>query len=441
MQARSGITERASPAPGQAGLLQRRCACGGIPGPSGECAGCRERRLQRRSTGRAEPSTVPPIVHDVLRSPGRPLDPATRASMEPRFGHDFGLVRVHADARAAESARAVDAVAYTVGRNVVFGEGRYAPGTSGGQRLIAHELTHVVQQRGRAVSSGGIYLARSDAPEEAEAERVADDAVLGRTVPAAPRLRAGVHVQRQQAEKPAEAEERAEEERRAGEERRKLIKITATVLAESSESQINDVRHVYINAYTTGGEEKACRISSACRLEQAWFKIWTTILDPPGSPYASQPMSSKDLKRLHKTEREALSKRSKSPTFGDYAEIKKGSDLPGRAEAALKAVREVFEKPDEAYRGWESQGNRDDLNRTEPMWRMARQYLCLYQQDVSRGKPTMREWVKVLGSPEDLDTVQVMFNLGEVEKYLKENGKAAKDVPEFPFEPGDSCGK
>jgi hypothetical protein len=104
--------------------------------------------LQRRSTGQTGPTGVPPIVHEALRSPGRPLDPATRAFVEPRFGHDFGKVRVHADAQADESARAVSAVAFTVGHDIVFGAGQYSPGTAAGQRLLAHELAHVVQQGG-----------------------------------------------------------------------------------------------------------------------------------------------------------------------------------------------------------------------------------------------------------------------------------------------------
>jgi len=90
---------------------------------------------------------VPPIVSEVLQSGGgRKLDDATRAFMEPRFGHDFSQVQVHTDARAAESAQAINALAYTVGPNVVFGAGQYAPGTTTGKRLLAHELTHVVQQ-------------------------------------------------------------------------------------------------------------------------------------------------------------------------------------------------------------------------------------------------------------------------------------------------------
>ncbi|HLI88385.1 MAG TPA: DUF4157 domain-containing protein, partial [Ktedonobacteraceae bacterium] len=102
--------------------------------------------LQRAAINAAPVNGVPPIVHDVLNSSGQPLDVGTRAFMEPRFGFDFSRVRVHADARAAESTQAVNALAYTVGHNVVFGTGQYAPGTNEGRRLLAHELTHVVQQ-------------------------------------------------------------------------------------------------------------------------------------------------------------------------------------------------------------------------------------------------------------------------------------------------------
>jgi len=91
---------------------------------------------------------VPSSVHEALRTNGQPLDAATLASMEPRFGHDFSHVRVHSDSKAAEAAQAVNALAYTVGNDIVFGAGRYIPGTAEGRRLLAHELTHVVQQSG-----------------------------------------------------------------------------------------------------------------------------------------------------------------------------------------------------------------------------------------------------------------------------------------------------
>ena len=156
--------------------VQRKCACGGLAGPDGECAACRARRVAlRRAAAGPAAAAAPPIVHDVLRSPGRPLDAATRAFMEPRFGHDFSRVRVHTDARAAESARAVDALAYTVGHNVVFGAGQYAPGTATGRRLLAHELAHVAQQGAgglpeAAPGTPGLAVAGHDALE-AEANR------------------------------------------------------------------------------------------------------------------------------------------------------------------------------------------------------------------------------------------------------------------------------
>jgi hypothetical protein len=134
----------------RAPALQRQCECGGT------CASCKEDRLRRQAAqgggNGAQASLAPPIVHEVLRGPGQPLDRPARTAMEGRFGRSFAAVRIHTDARAAASARAVGAQAYTVGHNVVFGAGRYAPHSSAGQRLLAHELTHVVQQRGeRAV--------------------------------------------------------------------------------------------------------------------------------------------------------------------------------------------------------------------------------------------------------------------------------------------------
>ena len=149
-------------------MLQRRCACGGTPGPGGECAECKRKRLQRSASG-VGPAVAPPIVHDVLRSPGTELEPAVRGEMEARLGHDFSRVRVHADSRAAASAEAVAAEAYTVGRHVVFGEGAYRPATGEGRRLVAHELTHVVQQGG-GDHPGKLPVAPAGGALEAEAE-------------------------------------------------------------------------------------------------------------------------------------------------------------------------------------------------------------------------------------------------------------------------------
>lgn len=102
--------------------------------------------LRRQQAGADAPIDAPQIVSDVVSEPGHPLDPLVRSFMEPRFGRDFQHVRIHTGARAAESARAANAVAYTVGQDVVFGEGAYRPDADAGRRLIAHELTHVIQQ-------------------------------------------------------------------------------------------------------------------------------------------------------------------------------------------------------------------------------------------------------------------------------------------------------
>lgn len=102
--------------------------------------------VQPQSRAVAADQDVLSGVQPALNSQGQPLDAATRGFMEPRFGHDFSRVRVYADNSAAESAQALHAVAYTVAPNIVFGAGRYAPHTDAGQRLLAHELTHVVQQ-------------------------------------------------------------------------------------------------------------------------------------------------------------------------------------------------------------------------------------------------------------------------------------------------------
>jgi len=142
---------QASPAqnftPIQTGLLQKKSALCNTPWLVKDSGRDKEKlTLQRSLVDQPETTTVPPIVHEVLESPWKPLDPETRVFMESRFGHDFSRVRVHTGAKADESARALNALAYTVGRNVAFSTGQYTPQTPTGQLLLAHELTHVIQQ-------------------------------------------------------------------------------------------------------------------------------------------------------------------------------------------------------------------------------------------------------------------------------------------------------
>ena len=204
-QLRSTTTSTFKPAPGL--VLQRKGACGGSSGLTGSCTECETKKLlgqplqeklrinepgdqyeqeadrvadqvmrmkeptSERDTSKnsrsalvqrnvganaAGPAAAPAIVQDVLSSPGEPLNAETRAFFEPRFGHDFSRVRVHSDRHAAASARAVNALAYTVGADVSFGAGQYRVNSTEGRRLLAHELTHVVQQ-----SAAGSYRAPS----------------------------------------------------------------------------------------------------------------------------------------------------------------------------------------------------------------------------------------------------------------------------------------
>lgn len=123
-------------------------------------------------------------VHGVIGSGGRPMEPAVRADMETRLGHDFGDVRIHDDGAAHQSATAVNARAYTVGSDVVFQRDAYDPTSDSGRVMLAHELTHVVQQRSGPVegtpAGGGISV--SDPSDRFEREAVANaECVAGPT--------------------------------------------------------------------------------------------------------------------------------------------------------------------------------------------------------------------------------------------------------------------
>jgi hypothetical protein len=167
--------------------LQRKCACG-QHAASGECEECQKTKsehnssadplLQRSALNHNAVKGVPKIVHEVLRSPGQPLDASARAFFEPRFGQDLSRVRVHASSQAAESAKAVNALAYTVGNNVVFGPGQFQPETGAGRRLLAHELTHTLQQRG-AEDRGALRIGPAGDEFEREAEEAAKRTTRG----------------------------------------------------------------------------------------------------------------------------------------------------------------------------------------------------------------------------------------------------------------------
>jgi Domain of unknown function (DUF4157) len=170
------------------GLLQR---CGSHPCQPGSCTGAsQEETLRRRPGGAPGQAAVPGTVQTVLTSPGVPLERSAQELFEPRFGHDFSRVRVHADQASGASATAVGALAYTVGWHIVFAPGRYAPQTDAGRKLLAHELSHVTQQRpaAQAPSYSRLTIGSTADPLEAEADQMAEMAVSG---PVAAPLRTG----------------------------------------------------------------------------------------------------------------------------------------------------------------------------------------------------------------------------------------------------------
>ena len=158
--------------PAHSGVLQRKCACGGSPGISGECDSCRQNQVRR--------TEVPQVVQDVLHSPGHPLDSPAQSFFAGRFGHDFSHIRVHSDSLASVSAASIGARAYTVGSHIAFAGGQYSPTSLEGRRLLAHELTHAVQQQGGRASELQIV----DSPtHEREADQVADAIHAGGMIP------------------------------------------------------------------------------------------------------------------------------------------------------------------------------------------------------------------------------------------------------------------
>jgi len=158
------------------------------PGPGGrvQAAMALQRAAGNQQVAQLLGEEEPSPVHAVLASGGgRPLDDGVRADMEGRLGADFSDVRIHTDAPAAESARAVNAHAYTVGNNVVFQRDAYDPSSDDGRRTLAHELVHVVQQRSGPVDGtpapGGIALSDPSDPYEREATTTADAALQRQT--------------------------------------------------------------------------------------------------------------------------------------------------------------------------------------------------------------------------------------------------------------------
>lgn len=177
------VMRMAEPAPIKStpGVIQHKCAV--CEGGKMTCSKCEEEKKVRRKEMIGHPPHASAAVHSqiaALRGGGQPLAPSVRAFFEPRFGANFSEVRVHTDYSAQESARAIQAKAFTTGQDLVFGEGEYIPESQEGQKLLAHELTHVVQQ-GKAISSPELIQrdqpsASSTSPDKSNAPATSQDA-------------------------------------------------------------------------------------------------------------------------------------------------------------------------------------------------------------------------------------------------------------------------
>jgi hypothetical protein len=208
-------------------------------------------------------------VRDVTASSGQPLDPATRAWFEPRLGRDLSDIRLHADAVADLASRSVDAGAFTFGRDIAFRRGAYDPSSGDGRRLLAHELTHAVQQ-GESRGSGEPVLGRVDDPVEREADRAAEALVSGAHATVQRHVHGGVVRRDPPAAPPTEREkiDKALASRNPAD--------VVSILDFSSATEAEQITLIEILLYQagTGAQDKT-------KLEQLWTSVtagWTTDL-------------------------------------------------------------------------------------------------------------------------------------------------------------------
>ncbi len=190
---------KTAPMPGtprNRGLLQRKCACGGETGASGECGECKKKKLLQRKSAKGQSSNLLSSTqptnpaasnpnHLAQNGPvlggGIPLEPTVRSQMEAQFKFDFSKVRIHSDSKGAEASREISARAFTYGNSIGFASGEYAPSTTRGRWLLAHELTHVVQQSSGMVTEQS--LGKDEGPLEAQADAAADAVIFGQRMP------------------------------------------------------------------------------------------------------------------------------------------------------------------------------------------------------------------------------------------------------------------
>jgi Domain of unknown function (DUF4157) len=353
------------------------------PQVSRKCAECEEevKLYKKGATAEAAVGHPPSSVHEALRSPGQPLDPATRGLMEPRFGRDFSGVRVHTDSAAAQSAREVNAHAYTVGHNVVFGSGQFAPRTNEGQKLLAHELTHVLQQKG----SGDVIQKKDDKEDTASTgDKTKTDKI-------------------------------SDED---------LNTLAAIVATEANIGQEDDIEWVYINLHAKG--TSSLDESTPYRTKADTYKFNRYLLD---DTYKGDQLKT----AYFKNECRALKGAKNDKACDDLKTIAdvystNESYYVGSNKKRVKKIREElvnkFNSPG-SNPGFNSNGNLDDLNREDGEWPKIREYLRL--QDADSKLPVL---IKKMGEGK---TFEVVYKKDQIMDFFKNRpDKLPKKVPQHP---------
>jgi Domain of unknown function (DUF4157) len=377
--------------------LQGSCPCGGscpecqASGSEGNIEHLQRQRIQPGDTGWTE---APSVVHDVLNSSGRPLDTDVKDFMELRFGKDFSQVRVHVDGQAADSARAVDALAYTVGQDIVFGPGHYLPQSGEGRRLLAHELAHVAQQsssqqtgQARSGSAPRSVLMREPAPDNPTQSQDGGGTQMG-SAPAA-----------------AAPEWVTEDLKR---------KFAAVVLAESVPEQEYDVMWVYLNLVTAAKGEAGLTKSSAFNGKGIRYRQYLYVLGD--ETYASDKLPAEPEFKGY-------------DTIADYCTNNRWfkNHRVERAKLLKFTVDEIFTVPESsAYPGWTGQGSLKDFNNVsndDLYWKRARAYYWL--QVNGSVKDT---YVKALLPQQPDGLITVIFNADAIKAYFDANPDKLSEV-------------
>ena len=209
---------------------------------AGELGGEEEELIQAKSDTGTVPQVTSGIARDIqsIKGAGQPLPVSERAFFEPRFGRDFSHVRVHNDNRAGYISRSINARAFTLGRDVVFGAGQYSPGAPAGRKLLAHELTHVVQQNGAFTKDSNIFF---------KAEQSSPDRCVGKKLLANEPMnivqQASLQIYRSPDKKDKLVLRQADSSRDALEAR----KSRGRQMAKDIRGAIKDIREIYIKKY------------------------------------------------------------------------------------------------------------------------------------------------------------------------------------------------